>query len=157
MNPLIKQLKERIKVSIPPATVEQIEAAEQELGFKLPRLLQEIYSQVANGGFGPGYGILGLPPNGATDDEGETVVSLYGVLPIGSPGDPKYTNPDFEFIDWPEALLPICYYGGNSYACLDCSKEDGPILIWSSGKLRQEPHATSLEKWLNNWLDLKMP
>src|SRR4030042_1292267 len=44
----------------PPTSNFVVEATEKELSFKLPPLLAQLYTQVANGGFGPGYGIYGL-------------------------------------------------------------------------------------------------
>lgn len=46
--------------AFPPATEQQIEQTEQQLGFPLPPLLRLLYTQIANGGFGPGFGILGV-------------------------------------------------------------------------------------------------
>jgi len=43
----------------PPATEEQLRAIEEILGFPLPPLLRALYAQLANGGFGPRYGIMG--------------------------------------------------------------------------------------------------
>lgn len=127
----------------PPATIEEVEAAEQELDFKLPNLLREIYTQVANGGFGPGYGLLGLPPDGATDDQGKNIVSLGLAVP-----DPN----DLTEYTWPDNLLPIFYYGCAIYACLDCTNENGPIFMWDSGELDKSPWVASLREWLENWL-----
>lgn len=42
-----------------PATDQQIRETEQQLGFPLPLLLRLLYTEVGNGGFGPGYGIIG--------------------------------------------------------------------------------------------------
>jgi SMI1 / KNR4 family (SUKH-1) len=42
-----------------PATEEQLVAAEQALGIPLPPLLRTLYSQIANGAFGPHYGLIG--------------------------------------------------------------------------------------------------
>lgn len=42
-----------------PATEQQIRETEQQLGFSLPPMLRLLYTQVANGGFGPGFGIIG--------------------------------------------------------------------------------------------------
>lgn len=42
-----------------PATEEQLLATEQALGFPLPPLLHALYAQVANSGFGFGYGLRG--------------------------------------------------------------------------------------------------
>ncbi len=45
--------------AFPPATEQQIRETEQQLGFPLPRLLRLLYARIANGGFGPGFGIIG--------------------------------------------------------------------------------------------------
>lgn len=66
---LIEQIKElalaqSTHTAIPleaPASAEEIAEAEKLLGFKLPELLEDLYTQVANGGFGPAYGLLGVP------------------------------------------------------------------------------------------------
>jgi hypothetical protein len=58
----------------PPATPEQVQASQRRLGFSLPVPLRQVVMQVANGGFGPGYGLLGLE-SGATDDKGRTAVT----------------------------------------------------------------------------------
>ena len=42
-------------------------ASEKQLGFALPNLLTQLYSSIGNGGFGPGYGMLGVV-GGAADD-----------------------------------------------------------------------------------------
>jgi len=47
-------------LAFPPATEHQFRETEQELGFSLPALLRLCYTQIANGGFGPGYGIIGV-------------------------------------------------------------------------------------------------
>jgi hypothetical protein len=46
-------------ITFPPATEKQILKTERQLGFALPLLLRLLYTHVANGGFGPGYGIIG--------------------------------------------------------------------------------------------------
>src|SRR5579859_1021052 len=38
-----------------PATEDQLAATEEALGCVLPSLLRDVYSRLANGGFGPGY------------------------------------------------------------------------------------------------------
>lgn len=51
--------EQRPTFAFPPATDRQILQTEQQLGFSLPPLLRLLYTQVANGGIGPGYGIVG--------------------------------------------------------------------------------------------------
>src|SRR5690349_6056273 len=43
----------------PPATEEQLQATEDAIGFSVPPLLRMLYAEIANGGFGPSYGITG--------------------------------------------------------------------------------------------------
>ena len=55
----------------------EIAEAERRLGFQLPELLRELYTCVGDGGFGPGYGFLGLiKPVPIGDFTGESVVEL---------------------------------------------------------------------------------
>jgi hypothetical protein len=51
---------EEPSLAFPPATEQQLKATERQLGFSLPPLLRLLYTQIANGGFGPGYGITGV-------------------------------------------------------------------------------------------------
>jgi hypothetical protein len=68
---LIQELRARIQVAPrhpmwhgdkpglhPPASSEALAAAEVMLGFHLSALLRRIYEDVADGGFGPAYGIF---------------------------------------------------------------------------------------------------
>ena len=66
----------------PPATEDQIQETEQQLGFPLPPLLRLLYTEIANGGFGPGLGIVGTPggfcmTNPRFDDPDHDIVQSY--------------------------------------------------------------------------------
>lgn len=66
----------------PPATEDQIRETEQQLGFPLPSLLRLLYTEIANGGFGPGFGIAGTPggfciTNPRFDDPDHDIVQSY--------------------------------------------------------------------------------
>jgi len=146
MDALIERLKDRIQNKEltptkppPPATPREVEWIEQELGFGLPTLLRRIYLEVANGGFGPGFGILGISSNGATDENGNTSVSLYL----------KEKRNRFK------GMLPICYYGCLAYGYLDCNQENGAVYLSDEGKLSPEPLALTLQGWLEDWLEKK--
>src|SRR5690242_12415879 len=84
----------------PPATPAAVEAAEQALGFALPPLLRQLYLEVGNGGFGPGYGLSGVP-EGAVDDTGYHIVDLYQGFLAAREADLVWR--------WPERLLPVCH------------------------------------------------
>jgi hypothetical protein len=137
----------------PVADEATLQAAEQTLGFRFPTLLRRLYLEIGNGGFGPGYGLIGVP-SGATDG-GNSVVDLYQ----------GYSKPDPNDIHWKwkEALLPICHLGCAMYACIDCTTDEGAV-VWFEPNPHCEgeswddsfiPIASSIEDWLSAWLDNK--
>lgn len=92
MDALIARIKERVADPLravdaatwvcpmptiaPPATIAEVDAAEVALGFAIPPLLRRLYTEVGNGGFGPNYGLEGvptIPPVPGTAD----IVALY--------------------------------------------------------------------------------
>lgn len=65
---LFRQLRARAEEVWPeyeewygPLLDEELRESEEMLGFPLPEFVRRVYTQVGNGGFGPGYcGVLGL-------------------------------------------------------------------------------------------------
>ena len=110
----------QMPVPPPPLTPEDCRAVESALGFALPAVLRHVYLTVANGGFGPGYGLTGIGPTGFADDNGETADRRYAT--------DRSPDPRLPGFDWPEALLPICDFGCAIYHCVDC--RSGEVLIW---------------------------
>jgi len=104
----------------PPVREESVREAERQLGFPFHQLLRSLLTGVANGGFGPGYGLLGLE-GGRLTDEGNTSIELYLALSRPDPEDPEWT--------WPAGLLPLCHWGCAIYSCVDCTTPEGQI-IW---------------------------
>jgi hypothetical protein len=146
----------------PPATPEQVAAAEAALGVALPRLLRRIYLEVANGGFGPGYGILGIPPSGWGDDRGNDLVRLHEVQ-RNDPDDDDDGGGD-RWV-WPPTLLAVCYLGDVVYACVDAGRPGAPVLEYDPGDLEWDDDGApvdegsafaevspSLAAWLEAWL-----
>lgn len=133
----------------PPAPQTLIIEAERQLGFPLPVALRRLYSEVGNGGFGPFWGICGLP-GGATNTMGMSIIEMYL-------DDRRYCNNSERGI-WPERLVSLCDYGCGIWWCVDCSNPDGAV-IWSDpnagGPCEQwfEPISPSLCAWLDDWLD----
>ncbi|HEX2475181.1 MAG TPA: hypothetical protein VHK01_10560, partial [Lacipirellulaceae bacterium] len=62
----------------PPASTESVQLAESKLGFSLPSFLKDVYTQVGNGGFGPGYGIIGTP--GGFTDDGNDIAGVHQLM-----------------------------------------------------------------------------
>lgn len=134
----------------PPVSADQIAAAEKRLGFALPELLREIYMRVGNGGFGPGYGFIGIE-RGATDDLGRTVEQIYE---RALHSQPRNLNQP-----WPQNLLPCCYYGCAIYFCVDCSSPRAPVHYFEPNLRGDGPFGAvlqlqceSLEACLRSWL-----
>ena len=107
----------------PPASVDDMAAAEGRLGFGLPALLKRIYIEIGNGGFGPGYGIIGIT-GGYDGWTGGDVLSLYAGYRENPPGGMP---------EWSEKTLPVCTWGCDIYSCVDCSKPEAPVLVYGGG------------------------
>ena len=123
---------------------------EVDLGFTLPDLLVDVLHQVGNGGFGPGYGLMGLGPDGFTDDMGHTVDTLYDAFRRDSESDPTLFR-------WPEGFLPLCHLGCALYDCL--ALDDDEIILWEPTLFEEGqdvrtamfPYGLSLSEWLEHW------
>jgi SMI1 / KNR4 family (SUKH-1) len=167
MDDLVKRIKQRLRwnrkstdvmgrvfLARRPASKKSLLATEQRLGFKIPHTLRTLYLEVANGGFGPGYGVMGVD-DGFMDDSGNTIADLYERYRRPDPEDPAW--------HWPEYLLPFCYWGCGVYSAVDYSKEPSPVYYTdASVKEAGEPmesiirfHKPSIEDWLNDWLEGK--
>jgi hypothetical protein len=93
--------------------------AECTLGFPIPAPLRRPYSEVGDGGFGPGYGLYGLA-SGTEQFPDESVVCLYTLFRKGDPEDPSFA--------WPYMLLPVLDWGCAIRSCVDCSTPSLPII-----------------------------
>ena len=80
----------------PQASPEQIASTEAAVGFELPQLLKEILVRIGNGGFGPGYGLIGVQ-GGYADFKGEHLAEL---------------GQELGALD--RKILPICNWGAES-------------------------------------------
>jgi hypothetical protein len=135
-----------------PASTQQIADPERRLGMRLPELLRRLYREVSNGGFGPGYRLMGVE-GGFADDQGDTSVDLYECFRTSDPEDAAWS--------WPHSLLPFCHWGCAIYSCVDLATAEAEIVVWdpngldpgtgSSSGLR--PHGRTLESWLAAWVE----
>jgi hypothetical protein len=137
----------------PPATDEQIQAAELSLEFPLPAFLCRAYTTIANGGFGPGRGLLGVQ-GGAADEHGNSIVDLYDSFSAANPEDRTW--------QWPEGLVPICPWGGSVYSCVDCATAEGAVICldltgYEPGRDLKEflipQRQLTVEAWLRAWAE----
>ena len=166
---LIARIKEKIAEDklddpdaphFPPVEALEIRRAEGRLGFRLPELLKLLYTEVANGGFGPYDGILGLENGWKTNQgAGKTLVQIYEECQ-----EPIAVFPNWR---WPGELLPICEDGAG-LICLDCSRDETPVVSFEYTKgsggvfkvgwqinLREE--ADTFQNWLEAWANKPHP
>lgn len=135
--------------SIPfePVSETEVQDAEKELGFSIPRLLRLCYLIVGNGGFGPGYGLIGLAGGNASDYG--TVVETYRTLQetlVIALRDVKGSREEQGI-----TLLPFCEFGCNMYACVDCKDTQYALYSLEEGRLFRENY--SLHRFFEMWID----
>lgn len=134
-----------------PADEATVARAEAVVG-PLPPLLRRVYREIADGGFGPGYGLLPLA----------TVATTYRSLRDTPPGPPGAA--------WPDALVPFVEEDGD-YTAVD--RTTGRVIGYDGEELLEEwdpddpdeaaaergwkrcfsETAPSVEAWLGRWLD----
>jgi SMI1 / KNR4 family (SUKH-1) len=126
-------------MAYPPVSMDQLAEVEARLGLRFPSLLRRIYLEVADGGFGPGYGFF---PAGEHELNGErraeTLVEVRETLAL----HPR----------WSSVLLPLCDWGCASWSCLDCGTDDGAI-VTVAGEHEFTNTGDTLRSWLRAWLD----
>jgi hypothetical protein len=142
---------------IPPVAAKDLRAAERAIGFRLPELLCAIYLQVANGGFGPEYGIVGT--KGGFKLDKCSLESRYRQM--------LQLEKENSVWRWPERLLPVANYGCGMWSCVDCEYKKLPMILWDPNILDSElegadarlnwanafwHQAPSLRLWLEGWL-----
>jgi SMI1 / KNR4 family (SUKH-1) len=169
---------QRHSFAYPPASEEQLRATETTLGFLLPPVLRALYTEVANGGFGPDGGIQGaLGGYGSRSDEpARTIVDDYhwhcqvGYTEVGHHGPVRLVDLSnvagqgkrgsgkedllLPHEVWPQGLLSLEDLGCCMRACLDC-KTGGVLCVAPSGNDEEYeigPIASSLEEYLERWL-----
>jgi hypothetical protein len=120
-----------------PATDADVLSAESQLSYRLPTLLRRIYLEVADGGFGPGYGLFPVVSGRAEAGQEECLVDVRNKLAV----DPR----------WKSELLPICDWGCAIWSCLDCRTSNGPI-VTVAGEHPFTDTGHDLRSWLRAWL-----
>lgn len=124
----------------PPADEPSVDLAEDLLGFKFPSLLRACYIDVANGGFGPGYGIIGIE-GGCADQHGRDLTKLYEEL-----------TADFaeRHHSWPDGVLPLCDWTGEIWSCVDCRDgKDLMVTLHPEGLFKTK---RTISEWFEAWL-----
>jgi hypothetical protein len=153
---------ERKRFRRPRATEAQLEETERLLHFALPTTLRTLYKDVANGGFGPGYGLVGAVGGAPASEFAKDLADDYCRARELSPfweesglekSDPNWFEPFFN--EWPPGFVRILEWGCCIWSVLDL--RHGRVLRFEpvEGKRDREamePEADSLDDWLRRWL-----
>ncbi len=132
IDSLVKRVGERVQdpqrfvdewpgaddVPYPPTTNENVDRVEERIGFHIPTLLRRLYTEVANGGFGPAYGIVGIDGRGV-DEELDDLETLYRAHQADSWR--------CEYPTWPSQYLRVVYLGCFIYVTVDATTGDKPL------------------------------
>ncbi|MBW5483455.1 SMI1/KNR4 family protein [Streptomyces bambusae] len=119
-----------------PAVASAVEVARVEriAASPLPPLLTGLYTRVANGGFGPEYGLLTL----------EQAIRTYEDMRASA-------------WRWPEGVLPMADFGCGMLMCVDCRSDTAQVLLFDPNPgdpdLAWYVDAPGLADWLRGWLD----
>jgi hypothetical protein len=89
----------------PVVSLSELQQVEAELDFKFPPLLVHIYTQIGNGGFGPGYGLYTL----------QEAKNIY----LECMAEPEN--------EWEKGTWPLCTWGCSIDSYVDCMDEGYPI------------------------------
>ena len=122
------------------ADPKELDAAEAAIGHPLPPVLRLVLEQVANGGFGPGYGLLGVGPTGHRINlaAGEVDLNLPDFHRFQVEHDPEWDGDQLVILDWGDAMLATV--GLSSGVVSNYSYWDKFL---SSGE--------DLQQWLMRW------
>jgi hypothetical protein len=118
-----------------PATTAAVDEAERAIGYALHPFHRRLLTEVGNGGFGPGAGLVGLP-GGTMDIDGRSLVELSRMLPLELSALPPF----------PVAFL--CDWGCGVWGCIDC--ETGAVLTISEDGLKDS--GQTICAWFEDWV-----
>ena len=127
-----------------PASAATLDRVEAGLGMPLPGILRRLYVEVADGGFGPGTGLLSA----------EALLTAYRELRSSPPSEA-------EDDEWPEHLLPLVAVDDAHFCCLEAAT--GRVLETDYDEIESDDDVTfrltlheiapSLPAWLAGWLE----
>jgi hypothetical protein len=119
-----------------PATIAAVDEAERAIGYALHPFHRRLLTEVGNGGFGPGYGLIGLP-GGAPGVDGHFLVEFSRLLLL-EPGASSLPGP----------VVVLCDWGCGVWGCLD--RETGAVLTIAEDGLKDS--GQTICPWFEDWV-----
>jgi hypothetical protein len=137
-------LVEKLPPLEPPASKEAVDAAERQLGRPFPALLRRLYLEIGNGGFGPGYGIIGLHEKNCGDDPRR---------------DLRWAAWD-AFVPAGRGLFLLCTWGCAINSFVDCADAEARMWGWDPNPAPHDDIGKALFKeelsfgdWFDRWVN----
>lgn len=128
-----------------PVSPEVIAATEADLRFPLPPLLVQCYTEIGNGGFGPGHGLIGLESEDGDAFRHDLTDACLAELYTA------YREEDLRR-PWPKGLLPLFLKGCGAMDCIQATKP--PYLITHlNDDATLERTTQPFEAYLQSWVE----
>jgi hypothetical protein len=119
-----------------PATIAAVDQAQRAMGYVLHPFHRRLLTEVGNGGFGPGAGLIGLP-GGAPGVDGHFLVEFSRLLLL-EPGA----------LSLPGPIVVLCDWGCGVWGCIDC--ETGAVLTIAEDGLKDS--GQTICAWFEDWV-----
>lgn len=128
------------------ASPKDVGAAEAALGFPLPALQLRLLTEVANGGFGPGRGFVGVGPQGFSDQDMPGSIETLYAQERDIPEDAGWWSPP--------GLVYLCNWGCGIWSQLDAKSPTARVVTGFPGDAGCAfwETASSLGEWLQRWV-----
>lgn len=130
---------------LPPILSEEnIQQFENKIGYVLPDILKQLFLQIGNGGFGPGYGLFPL-----ISDKEENMLDF----------SQDFVSCGFEF--WKPSHIPLVHWGCGIYTFMDLEQPHANLQVFDGSNYDEEipefngvfeiPH--TLDSFLQAWVN----
>jgi hypothetical protein len=122
-----------------PASETAVRGAEAAMNLTIPPVLRRVYLEVADGGFGPGYGALSMPGGDGYGDWSDVVEAWQDLHSVSG-------------ILFPKWLMPVTDWGCAIRSLVDCRDDAGYVWGFDPNGGKQEALFWT-EQPIADWLD----
>ncbi len=142
-------------------TPADVEFVEQRLGFALPTIVKRLSLEVADGGYGPSWGIYRLKqPAGQAYGypyDGKMSVESWHWLDHNADDYESPERMEQSLARFPPKFIRYCEVGCNIEICVDCTSDSGAMFVADPNTADHfeaiVPLHQTAEEWLWQWLN----